>query len=831
MVSVKSLTLSLLALSSGVNAQRGIFTQGVFEPEEIKQLAKAMLDKFSKYTKGPIKFPGLPKPPRPAPPQDSCGYWLADIKKQGIAAFNPNPSQYKVFRNVKDFGAKGDGVTDDTAALQNAISSGDRCGPGCASSTITPALVYFPPGTYMISAPIIDYYYTHIIGNPNCMPVLKAFSNYTLSPGAIGMIEADPYGANGLVFGATNVFWRLVRNMVIDMTDINATQPATGIHWPTGQATSLQNLVFRMSDAPGTQHQGIFIESGSGGFMNDLTFYGGLNGAAFGNQQFTMRNMTFYNAVTAISQIWDWGWTYQGITINNCSVGLDMSNGGSQAQTVGSVNFVDGSITNTPVGIKSARDANSLPEAAGSLILENVQLNNVPVAVQGPTGTVLAGSTGASTIAAWGQGHAYTPNGPNVFQGPITPNNRPGTLQSGGRFYTRSKPGYERLPLSSFLSARSLGAKGDGRSDDTLALNAALILAAASNKVLFLDHGDYVVTRTLFVPPNTKIAGEAFSVILSSGAYFNDVKNPRPVVQVGLPGQRGSVEMSDIIISGRGPQAGAIELEVNLASPASNPSGYWDVHTRIGGFQGSDLLLADCIVTPNITAPPVNPKCIAAFMSLHITRFASGQYFENTWFWVADHDIEDPQLRQITIYAGRGLLDESSGPVWLIGTGVEHHVLYEYQFDSARQVFAGFIQTETAYYQPNPPAPYPFPYDQRFGDPKFPAPPAANSTNATYVPTNDGWGLRILDSSDILIYGAGHYSFFNNNNVTCSNQGNGLRCQRAIVEISGSSNKGNSIYSLSTVGTEYQFTLEGKDMAFYLENEQNFVQTIALLRF
>lgn len=30
----------------------------------------------------------------------------------------------------------------------------------------------------------------------------------------------------------------------------------------TAQATSLQNVIFKMSDAPGTQHQGLFIESG-----------------------------------------------------------------------------------------------------------------------------------------------------------------------------------------------------------------------------------------------------------------------------------------------------------------------------------------------------------------------------------------------------------------------------------------------------------------------------------------------------------------------------------------------------------------------------------------
>jgi len=31
--------------------------------------------------------------------------------------------------------------------------------------------------------------------------------------------------------------------------------------------------------------------------------------------------------------------------------------------------------------------------------------------------------------------------------------------------------------------------------------------------------------------------------------------------------------------------------------------------------------------------------------------------------------MEDPELRQITIFTGRGLFSESLGPVWMIGTG------------------------------------------------------------------------------------------------------------------------------------------------------------------
>ena len=92
------------------------------------------------------------------------------------------------------------------------------------------------------------------------MPVLKATANFV----GFGLIDGDPYlpPAYVLVYGPTNIFYRQIRNIIFDLTGIPGSSAATGLHWPTSQATSVQNCVFLMNSDAGTKHQGIFIESG-----------------------------------------------------------------------------------------------------------------------------------------------------------------------------------------------------------------------------------------------------------------------------------------------------------------------------------------------------------------------------------------------------------------------------------------------------------------------------------------------------------------------------------------------------------------------------------------
>ena len=725
-------------------------------------------------------------------------FWRELLCTSGSNPFTDNLN-YKVYRNVKDFGAKGDGVTDDTNAIQNAISDNGRCSAAseCQGSASEPGLVYFPRGTYLISATISSDYYTHFVGNPsdNQLPTIKCSSNFK----SRYVIDSNPYGRGGsLTWPSTGNFYREIRNLRIDMTNMDPKHGASAIHWPVGQATNLQNLIFDMSTAEGTQQQGLFIESGSGGFMTDLTFYGGKVGAMLGSQQFTSRNLTFFRCRTAIQQIWNWSWLYKSLSINNCGVGIDMSVPQGHNEAIGGVTILDSHFYNTTVGIITSANAQSIPPSAGQLLLDNVYFENTPVAVQSITNqTILSGN---QQIESWGQGHIYIPpsNNYTYIQGSLTTPDKSARLLVDSKFLEHSRPEYSEYSVDKFVSVKRLGAKGDGVTDDTVIIQ-TIIDTYAATKIIFFDAGAYIHTSTVNIPAYAVLVGEVESTIMATGAFFGDAKKPKAVWSVGQSGQSGNVQVVDMLFSNKGPVPGAIMMQWNLNSTCSGKSGLWSTHFRAGGAKGTNQSPSNCA---KLSGASKRPECQGAFLQLHITRQTS-LYMENIWLWTADHSLDYPSHDQIDIFNARTILVESHGPVWMYGTAAEHSILYQYYFVNASNIFIAQAQTESAYFQNEPPAPEPFTSLTAWNDPVFDHCPASDTGCAK------GWAVNIIDGTNIYIYNAGLYSFFVNWNTTCIGTSENRFCQDSIFQIRGKSEK-VYLWNLETVGVENMVEIDGQ---------------------
>jgi hypothetical protein len=195
----------------------------------------------------------------------------------------------------------------------------------------------------------------------------------------------------------------------------------------------------------------------------------------------------------------------------------------------------------------------------------------------------------------------------------------------------------------------------------------------------------------------------------------------------------------------------------------------------------------------------------------------------------------------------------TKGRIWLYGTSVEHHTLYQYSLANTRDIFMGQIQTETPYYQPNPPAPMPFTTrDESLYDPDFDAACGGDDDAALTrrlgeadIACRMAYGLQIHDSSSVRIVGAGLYSFFNNYETNCSAVDSGdWRCQKRIFSI-GAAPEGDTyappagvvpttdvvVYGLNTVGTKNMFTKDGIDGGDWRDNIASISAAIAQFRF
>lgn len=157
--------------------------------------------------------------------------------------------------------------------------------------------------------------------------------------------------------------------------------------------------------------------------------------------------------------------------------------------------------------------------------------------------------------------------------------------------FTRRRPKYDDIGTSQIIDVKALGAKGDGKTDDTSALNSILSNAANMSSIVFFPFGVYMVTDTIKIPVGSRIIGQAWSQIMGTGAKFQDANHPRPIVQVGNVGDVGILEIQDMLFTVSGPTAGAIVVEWNVQESFQGSAGLWGKLFPLLQHLDYDLLL------------------------------------------------------------------------------------------------------------------------------------------------------------------------------------------------------------------------------------------------
>jgi hypothetical protein len=348
-------------------------------------------------------------------------------------------------------------------------------------------------------------------------------------------------------------------------------------------------------------------------------------------------------------------------------------------------------------------------------LIENLDKDTLHTDVaQGPGDFVLPAQ---SHVAQFSYGNTVNRN---PIYGPVTSAlNRPSALAPSGRYPVFPAPNYATNPVTDFLNikdpAQNGGRRvlGDNTIDESTTLNAILQLAASQNKIAYFPFGKYRVDSTLLIPKGSRIVGEAWATIVGHGALFKDASNPKPIIQIGNPGDVGVAHIQDMRFTVGDVLPGAIIVQFHMAGSKPGDVAMWNSLVTVGGTRGAKPLTDACRDAAN--------QCKAAFLGMHFAPTSSA-YVENVWNWVADHVAEEFDGGS-NFAAGRGALVEATKGTWLHGLGSEHWWLYQLNFRRAENVLVTMLQSETNYDQgDNNPMVVPAPWqvdEAGWGDPTF----------------------------------------------------------------------------------------------------------------
>jgi hypothetical protein len=401
---------------------------------------------------------------------------------------------------MKSAGATGNGVTDDTAAINAAIQNAPLN-----------AILYFPNGTYLISAPLLWKHnsgtwraYLTFQGESQSRTIIKlknSAGGAWASPGncansySINNTHPDCTqnamiytGSEGVTYSDSNGN-EGYNNYVFDMTiDVGSGNPgAVGIHWIGHNSSAIRNVTITSDDGQGFIGLDMRTQYFGPALAKNVTVQGFQYGMAIdqGFSSVTMEHITLTNQKQAGFQLMQNIASIRDLVSTNSVPVISMT--GTAALVLIGGTFTGGSSSNTAITFQSA----------GQVYLRNVTSSGYQAIATKSGGTVAGGSSVTE----------YSSSAPvSAFQ----------TAPQALMLPISETPDYSDNNFSNWANVKSFGAAGDGNHDDAPAIQAAI---DSGKTTVYLPFGTYNIGSEIVIRGNVCMFRGFGATLTGNGGY------------------------------------------------------------------------------------------------------------------------------------------------------------------------------------------------------------------------------------------------------------------------------------------------------------------------